>query len=173
MRLDTFAGLVCALSVTLAHYTQALAVDEPSLGRLATAALSTGPANQVELPNSELAEPADHNVNAALNDILGDDILLQNVAKVRDDAKRLPLAERYQLLSDWVLPCDSHDAGRLLVDFTPTHPVGKDVGEGGDLVSPALDLVRAAADVDRLEELSAKVENFSSTSTLGQKNRIA
>jgi len=169
MRLDTYAGLVCALSVTLAHHTQTLAIDEPSLGRLATAALSTGPANQVELPTSELTEPADHNVDAALNDILGDDILQQNVAKVRDDAKRLPLAERYQLLSDWVLPGKTHSQFRLSMSFAPEGAVGESIN--GELQSPAMDLVEVAALLGRLDDLRARVSESAPTSNRASRCR--
>ncbi|APZ92953.1 DUF1583 domain-containing protein [Fuerstiella marisgermanici] len=112
-------------------------------------------------------------VSRAIGAIFGEDHIVESAYGVHQRSLAMSPQDRYQFLSDWVLPHDSHDAIRVLVDFMPTHPAGNDGGEGGNLVSPALDLVRSAAEIDRLAELSAKVEMLSPTSTLGQKNRIA
>lgn len=61
-------------------------------------------------------------------------------------ARALPPEERYKLLAAWVLPSDQHPTFRLQAGFTPTQ-----------LASPAVELVRAAAELKRLSELEAAV----------------
>lgn len=95
-------------------------------------------------------------------------------------ALKLSPEERYDFLSDWVLPGANHDSLRINVGFTQTSPspISADYSvfdseeietlnrrpSGGELVSPASDLVNAAKLTGRLSELREGVANWESTS---------
>lgn len=99
---------------------------------------------------------------------------------VHRQAMELSLEERYDFLSDWVLPGAHHDSLRINVGFTQTSPgpisadysvIDSEENEtrtrrpsGGELVSPAWDLVNAAKLTRRLSELRDRVANWKSTS---------
>src|SRR5262249_35027067 len=71
----------------------------------------------------------------------------QATVDILKQARALPAAERYALLSRWVLPTETRRVFRLYADFTPTDPLpasgeklppGKRVHIGGILEAPAL-----------------------------------
>jgi Protein of unknown function (DUF1583)/Protein of unknown function (DUF1581) len=86
-------------------------------------------------------------------------------------AQEMAPADRYVYLKSWVLPSDSHPTVRLQVDWTPTDspkwstrsasgqllqttaPPFR-VHTGGELVSPALELVAVAKELNKLDELA-------------------
>ena len=115
--------------------------------------------------------------------IFADEHIQESVLSVSARADAMPVEERYQFLSKWVLPSELHDSLRVQVDFTPTQPappvdrqplpVGRRINSGGKLVSPILDLVDAAAAAGKLEEVRDQVEQFKAVSLLDQKNRLA
>lgn len=103
-------------------------------------------------------------------------------------------ADRYKYLVEWVLPGESHEAFRVLVDFTSTHPappasddhamdalrvaLAKGVGEtrvqtGGNLVSPAVDLITVARELGRLAELRARIEAVVPKNSAQQRERLS
>lgn len=86
----------------------------------------------------------------------------------------LPAEQQFEVLARWVLPGTEHDAFRLQVDFEPTQPApfspaggkaksaesqptGRRVQSGGVAVSPALDLLDAAIESGRLDDLMQRV----------------
>jgi hypothetical protein len=103
---------------------------------------------------------ADH---AYLYDVFGAEDLAKNVLAVRRRAESLPDAERFAFLADSVLPSRRRRSFRLAGAFTTTHPAPTDhdsrVDAGGQLVSPAYDLIDIAARLDRLDELRNRVED--------------
>lgn len=104
-------------------------------------------------------------------------------------AADMPADERYGFLARWVLPGPDHATFRLALDFTPTHPApavaiagaeeppiseGRTrVQTGGRLVSPALDLVEAAASLGRLETLGSHIEQREIHGELQERSRLA
>ncbi len=105
-----------------------------------------------------------------LGAIFDDQHVHGSVLAVHQHAAQLPADQRYAFLSDWVLPGPAHDTLRLALDFTPTNPAPPlaDKGlvlqpaqaratTGGDLVSPALDLVAVAKELSILDELRERV----------------
>ena len=62
------------------------------------------------------------------------------------------------MLADWVLPSPDHPIVRLEGDFTPSYPVGPAGDPGGALRAPAIELVRVAKELGKLDELAARVE---------------
>ena len=56
------------------------------------------------------------------------------------------------MLKEWVLPNASHPVLRLQIDWTP-HGDSENGNAGGELVSPALELVAVAKELNKLDEL--------------------
>lgn len=115
-----------------------------------------------------------------LHDLIEEQNLAANLLEVRNRAIRLEEAARFDYLSDWVMPGKSHPGFRLAGDFTPTNPapiadasslgaiarrpVSDDGDEvriqsGGELVSPALDLIDLAKKLGSLDKLRAQIES--------------
>ncbi len=107
----------------------------------------------------------------ALGAILDDQHVLDAAYGVHRRALQLPVAERYAYLRDWVLPSADHATLRLALGFTPTNPAppvsdvaletipagASRVTTGGELIAPALDLVQAAKELNKLDELRTQV----------------
>lgn len=105
-----------------------------------------------------------------LGAIFDDRHIFGSVLDVCHRAQAMPAEQRHKFLSDWVLPGDDHDTLRLALDFTPTNaapPVNdanleslagrSRVTTGGELVSPALDLVATAKELGKLDALRDRV----------------
>lgn len=114
------------------------------------------------------------------------DVCELNGSLVCRRAAVLPPHERYGYLVNWVLPVKSPSLIRLGIDFTQTDPVPKlvtsvdtfmpgasRVHDGGIMVSPALDLVRTAATLGRLDELQQRCETKDAENLLGKQCRTA
>ncbi|MCA8995426.1 MAG: DUF1581 domain-containing protein, partial [Planctomycetaceae bacterium] len=107
------------------------------------------------------------------------DEYLENVLALRERTIASPAEGAYELLKEAVLPVN-RDVVRVPIDFAPTNPappvvdqLGLDpywkqfdqtdglrrVDIGGNLLSPALDLVRLAKELEKLPELSEIVES--------------
>ena len=117
---------------------------------------------------------------------LGEARISDNAFEISKTAVKLDTAERYKFLHRWVIPNESHDLLRTSGAFTPTHPVPPLLNEnpidvamaearqtvdrrfvqtGGNFVCPAILLVLAAAELDRLGELKQQVEAFNPASS--------
>ncbi len=106
--------------------------------------------------------------------IFNDAHVVESAWSIHQLAAKLPAEERFQFLSGWVLPNQRHSTIRLNVDFTPTHPAGADTDElGGELISPALDLIQVADELGQLDALQARVRAISTGGPLQQKKRLA
>ncbi|MFG0331825.1 MAG: DUF1583 domain-containing protein [Maioricimonas sp. JB049] len=93
---------------------------------------------------------------------------LSDVLGGRARSAGMPRRERFEMLQHQVLPAEDDSALCIGIDFTPACPprpaaAGQegppedlDVG-GGDLISPAIDLVATAQELGRLEELQREV----------------
>lgn len=99
-------------------------------------------------------------------------------------AQQLAPEERFAQLRDWVLPHASHRTFRLLVNYTPVdQPLptlskslklsGTRQHTGGELISPALELVRTAAELKRLPELAELVRAADAEAPEAARNRLA
>lgn len=107
---------------------------------------------------------------AGVGHMIGEEILAQNQVAVRKRAAMLNAEDRYEYLYRWVILGDAPSEVRLTTDFTPTMPVpsnndssseiGRRIPSGGRLVSPAMDLISVAAQLQRLNELRTVVKNF-------------
>lgn len=106
----------------------------------------------------------------ARNDAVGEEQIAANVRRIRKEAARLAPAERFEFLSRWVLPGPDHPDFRVTAEFTPTDPSPLAVSleperfpspRGGELVSPVFDLLDAAAELGKLEELRTRIASVS------------
>lgn len=110
--------------------------------------------------------------------------LYDDVYQVWRDSQKLTPAERYAKLREWVLPGPSHPTYRVQAEWTPTNPASADDKAtaklktsrshvGGDLVSPAWELVRTAADLNKLDELDAAIREGVKDAPEGTRNLLA
>tara|TARA_R110002073_G_scaffold43606_3_gene121576 strand:- start:4443 stop:9434 length:4992 start_codon:yes stop_codon:yes gene_type:complete len=99
------------------------------------------------------------------------------VLQVSEEASRLKVEDRYDYLSKWVLPSEWHRTLRLNSDFTSMHslqPTTKDVNDpGGNLISPALELIDVAEQLGRLNEIAERARLYASEDIHQQRNRSA
>jgi hypothetical protein len=118
-----------------------------------------------QVESVEAAGSDSHSLNAIFAEQQVEGVALD----VHRQAMKLPADARYEFLSDWVLPGANHESLRMNIGFTQTNPcpisadylsVDSDKNEtrtrrpsGGELVSPAWDLVNAAKLTGRLSEL--------------------
>ena len=141
----------------------------------------------------KMAEPAlaDRRVLGAIFD---DRHIIDAAIAVHQRALKLPIEKRYDYLADWVLPGSNHETFRLALEFTSTHPappasdadpvdarrllIGEQSGRsriqiGGNLVSPAMDLVNVAEKLGRLDELRARIEQAAALNDKQKRCRFA
>lgn len=149
--------------------------------------LSLGPTCLFAGPLDDQVQPA-VGVRSALGAIFADEHVAQEALQIHDQALKLDEAARFELLSAWVLPSNDHPTLRMQCEFTQTCPApmfdrtGTAQTEksdsyrgqftGGDLVSPAMDLVEVAARLNRLDEIQSVVDQWRGTSTEDEKSRI-
>ena len=114
----------------------------------------------------------------ALTRAVGDHFLAENVDSVRRYAKTLENEQRFQFLSEWVLPNAQRNSYRLNGHFSPLSPAppvaeytpeetrrlaeAEQSGQGrilvgGSLFSAAFDLIQLARELNRLDELQNRV----------------
>jgi tetratricopeptide (TPR) repeat protein len=111
--------------------------------------------------NTDLLALAPHAASDAVlharHALVGEDVLGNEAFAVWQRAMKLPAVERFALLKDWVLPNASHPVLRLHMDWTAIDSVSSTDAAGGILVSPALELVAAAKELGKLDELAAAI----------------
>ncbi|HEV7280783.1 MAG TPA: DUF1583 domain-containing protein [Pirellulaceae bacterium] len=127
------------------------------------------PAGALEEPLALSDEPSAA-VRLARHAAIGERIYAWGAFSIHQEASALPPEERYEFLKAWVLPNQEHSTFRLATAFTPVNPPSlywKEPAEpygasrlhqGGKIVAPALDLVRVAAELGRLDRLSAEID---------------
>lgn len=123
-----------------------------------------------------------------------DDVLADNVFAVRRAGHEMSVEERYEFLRGWVLPSVRHSNFRLTGKQTPTDPVvpviddhpfdierqraaaergQRRIHTGGNLVSPAFDLIETAKELGKLDELRNSVRVSGVSSEVQQRCRIS
>jgi hypothetical protein len=104
---------------------------------------------------------------AARRAVIGDKFFLLNAGGVFRQARAAKPEEAYALLLAWVLPSENHTVFQLSGDFTPADPAppvapapppGRRVQTGGELQSPALELVELAKKLGKLDELAQRLQ---------------
>ena len=130
----------------------------------------------VNSPSTALGEISSSE-SAALSFIFGEDVLQRNLTAVRSEAAKLSADERFRFLTDWVLPGDNHSNFRLAMDFSSAQNAGNFKSSptpdgiedalrlrrrltGGELISPAMDLVALATELGRLPSLRKRIEEI-------------
>ncbi|MCA8998143.1 MAG: DUF1583 domain-containing protein [Planctomycetaceae bacterium] len=111
------------------------------------------------LVSSAFAAPTD---GQALTAIFGDDVIASNVAVIRATASRMNAADRYEWLAGSLLPSPTHESIRFAGDF-----------EREGVVSPILDLVTTAKELDRLEELRQRVLDRKAVGEVNARRQLA
>ena len=100
--------------------------------------------------------------SAALSAIYAEEHVPGGALSVHWKAMRLPPVPRFQMLSKWVLPNKDHSTLRLQVAFVAADHGPLDVLDDirGGTVSPFLDLVATAVELNRLEDLRRTITDL-------------
>lgn len=117
------------------------------------------------------AEPPSDSVHDALAEVLGEDRTADSAWSVCERAGRLSDDRRFRFLKSHVLPTGRGSGIRLSMDFSPTNPApvfrakslvsGKHrAPRGSVLVSPSHELIRTAAQLEKLNELRTVIESI-------------
>ena len=143
---------------------------------------------------SRCAQADDKPSIVATGELFEDEVLADNVDAIRADAARLPAVERYEFLKSHVLPGHSHREFRFFGKLMPTdapdsviskHPVDvarvqagtqrnqKRIHTGGIFVSPVFDLIEAAKEIGKLDELRATVQAGSAKGEVQQRCQLS
>jgi hypothetical protein len=111
--------------------------------------------------------------------------LADDAYQVWRDAQSLQAEQRYAKLREWVLPSPGHPTYRLQAELTPVDPPLPSAREaiaklkssrshlGGELVSPAWELVRTAAALNKLDELESSLAADVREAPEGARNLLA
>ncbi len=130
-----------------------------------------------------------------INYFVNEDRVSDNAYAIYRRALAMDVKERYEFLHKWVIPNSSHQLIRMAGAFTPTHPAPPTLNDnpidlataearqavdqrmvqtGGNFVCPAILLVLAAIELDRVPELEEQVFKFPpKSSTEMARNRAA
>jgi hypothetical protein len=115
-------------------------------------------------------------------------ILSDNVLAMCRRAVLANKEDRFALLKQWVLPSETHSSLRIHADFSPTNPApgneelfttaAANHGNrfqgtvGGELVSPAIELIRVARELGRLKEIGDVIGDLHPTDIEQQKAHL-
>jgi tetratricopeptide (TPR) repeat protein len=116
---------------------------------------------------AKAASPVEARVRRTL---IGERAFGLGAGEVLKKARGLSAAERYKLLADWVLPNEGRPLFQLAGEWTPLDvappvfqgplPEGRQVLLGSRFDSPALELLAAAKEANKLDDLAARIEKF-------------
>ncbi|WP_166831232.1 DUF1583 domain-containing protein [Thalassoroseus pseudoceratinae] len=140
----------------------------------------------------ENATRADTN---ALHTLFGEDVLASNVQQTQVEAAGRSPQERFEYLKNSVLPPERPHAFRVIGRFLTTHPADEIQtyphrarkslwkpasadepirnDHGGVIVSPVLDLIETARELDRLTELENAIKSRSAETADEHRDRLA
>ncbi len=138
-------------------------------------------AGQLTNPFSRSGGGGDRAARRARGAMIRDSFQVLSAGEVTRAARKLPASERYTRLREWVLPGEDHTSIRLVAEFGATDsPVAPDGASGIDkggippiLDSPALDLVAAAKDAGKLDELRAAIDAADARSMVDRRGKQA
>jgi hypothetical protein len=105
-----------------------------------------------------LKEPGDAVERRTRVALMTEPFFYHDAIDVVRQGRALPPAERYRFLADWVTPTEDHATFRLYGYFTPYEAARTADPDGGRVEAPAIDLVNAAKELGKLDELAAHVE---------------
>jgi len=120
-----------------------------------------------------------------LRSLIGEKQFASESADLVERASKLPAGERYALLADWVLPSERRPTYQLagvikphdvlgVVD-QPHQPPGRRIFLGGQMILPCLEMISAANEVGKLDDLCARLGKaaFGSEDELDKRARLA
>lgn len=130
-----------------------------------------------------LADQSPSSQSRALGEIFAEGHLIDAALGVHDRAMAMSPQDRFDFLSRWVLPNDSHPTLRMDLAFTPTYPAedpratanveGHRVATGGEIVCPALDLIETARQLNQLPAIRAVVDELNPDDRVDRKQLFA
>jgi hypothetical protein len=117
--------------------------------------------------------------------------LVSNWENIQRRARRLPPAERYAVLRNWVLPGPDHPTFRFMGGFAPTNPPpevtaaasasaqaasgasARRVNRRSEMTAPVLDLLAVAAELGKLGELANQTLAVETASDFDHRSKLA
>lgn len=123
----------------------------------------TLPQDFLDNPTTAVGEPQSIAQSHALNRLLQEKFLAGNVSAVRRRALAMPVSDRFEFLSRWILPSLDHPGFRMTGEFTQTQPAPPAIEQveaqlGGQVVSPVFDWLNAARELGRIAECRRRVK---------------
>ncbi len=108
----------------------------------------------------------------AINEIFAEQHAEESAWTIHRQVAEMSAEHRFEFLTNWILPGETHDTWRLQFAFSPTNPIDPKAsqGTGGELVSPVFDWLEKACE---LGELDAVMEKIRSMQTDGIDERIS
>jgi hypothetical protein len=100
--------------------------------------------------------------------LIGEEVLGLEAGEILRRATGRDAAGRYEMLADWVLPSPDHPLVRLEGEFTPS-----DGTHGGVLRAPAIELVAAAKELGKLDELVRRLAASPGAGDVDARGRLA
>ncbi|HJT31031.1 MAG TPA: DUF1583 domain-containing protein, partial [Pirellulales bacterium] len=137
---------------------------------------------------SSADKQADEGNQSLLSLLLGEENVFLSAWQIWQEARGLEPQRRYDFLREWVLPNPTIGGPiRLYGDSTPADPAppvseslgvkmpsdGRRVHTGGELVSPAIELVKTAQEIGKLDELKRQVETVPARDPATLRSQIA
>lgn len=129
------------------------------------------------------AQSSTNSDQAVFNRLLTESVIRENGRVVCEHAATMEPHRRYDYLRDWVLPSESRRAFRFNGYFTRTNPISNDhdtdpaglsrLPSGGELRSPALELIRTALATNQLTELLESVKGIPNGDIEVQRGKVS
>jgi len=133
------------------------------------------------VPESCVADSSGRD-GSARSSVFSEEYVSENVHAVHQAARLMRPVERYRYLKNWVLPGREHESFRLSLGFERQQSSPIIVMNGpaqaappslsGSLISPAIDLVAAAADAGVLAELRSSIEESPAVGSHSERCRL-
>lgn len=130
----------------------------------------------------------------SISDLFENEVLADNVLALREASQQLPAKDRYEILKSHVLPGRLHREFRLFGKLTTTDPPESEVSQhpvdgarihagternqrrihtGGIFVSPVFDLIEAAKEMGKLDELRVAVQTVEPQGEVQQRCQLS
>ena len=130
--------------------------------------------NEMNAQLMDLTEPLTAGDRRLINSMMPEEFDELHVPELLATTKTLPAADAYALLKKWVLPGDDHDSMRLAWQSASIDPeTDAAFRTAADLQSPALELVRLAGELNRVEELTKDIDAILVANDLDKRNKQA
>ena len=122
----------------------------------------------IVLTHCSVVNPLFASDDLAISEIFAEQHTTESAWTIHHKVQQLPAKDRFEFLTNWILPNSTHAAWRLQFGFTPTNPpetlsaentatIDEPNATGGEMVSPVYDWLETARELGELDAVIAKV----------------